>query len=465
MNTARCEDSRGIPSRAEKAALLIDNSAYFSAAAQAIRRARHSIWLIGWEFDPRTVLEPDRSDQTIGSLLNEVGRSRPGLQIKVLIWRAALPVALSKGLMPHRAWLWFRNSSVDFRLDDSAPAGACLHQKLLVVDEHVAFCSGADFARNRWDDMQHAGRSELRARACGRQVPPRHSSTMLVEGRAAQALAAEAQARWQAATGERIPNAAPAVPGDSCWPAELKPDFRDVPLCISRTLPLSGRMPAVRENASSYLAAIAGAQDSIYIETQYFTSSTIADELIEKLQDPDGPEILLVTGQHSPSFFDRAVMDPARDVLLEKVHKADRFGRFAALAPRARNGEPILVHSKLMIVDDRLLHLGSSNLSNRSLGYDRECDLTVSLGRNDPGAAQMLRLRCELIGHFLDGDECLGRSDQSSASAWPLPKEGAGERLRPIGRRAKGITSRLIARHRIGDPESVAQAWRPWRRS
>ena len=45
---------------AEKAAVLIDNEAYFSAAAAAIRQARHSVWLLGWEFDPRTALKGGR---------------------------------------------------------------------------------------------------------------------------------------------------------------------------------------------------------------------------------------------------------------------------------------------------------------------------------------------------------------------------------------------------------------------
>jgi uncharacterized membrane protein YdjX (TVP38/TMEM64 family) len=36
-----------------------------------------------------------------------------------------------------------------------------------------------------------------------------------------------------------------------------------------------------------------------------------------------------------------------------------------------------MVHSKLMIVDDRLVRIGSANLCNRSMGVDSECDLTI----------------------------------------------------------------------------------------
>ncbi len=34
-----------------------------------------------------------------------------------------------------------------------------------------------------------------------------------------------------------------------------------------------------------------------------------------------------------------------------------------------------MVHSKVMIVDDGFLRVGSANLNNRSMGADTECDL------------------------------------------------------------------------------------------
>ena len=38
----------------------MDNSAYFAAALGAIRKARRSIMLLGWGFDPRTRMWPDQ---------------------------------------------------------------------------------------------------------------------------------------------------------------------------------------------------------------------------------------------------------------------------------------------------------------------------------------------------------------------------------------------------------------------
>ena len=40
-------------------------------------------------------------------------------------------------------------------------------------------------------------------------------------------------------------------------------------------------------------------------------------------------------------------------------------------------GAPIYVHSKVLVVDDRLLRIGSSNINNRSMGFDSECDVAI----------------------------------------------------------------------------------------
>ena len=57
--------------------------------------------------------------------------------------------------------------------------------------------------------------------------------------------------------------------------------------------------------------------------------------------------------------------------------RSDRFGRLRVYTPVTAGEQPIYVHAKIMIVDDRLLRVGSSNLNNRSMGYDAECDLAL----------------------------------------------------------------------------------------
>ena len=63
---------------------------------------------------------------------------------------------------------------------------------------------------------------------------------------------------------------------------------------IARTAPPSGERPAIKEVEKLYLDMIAAAKKTLYIENQYFTAPRIADALEKRLQEPDGPEVLLV---------------------------------------------------------------------------------------------------------------------------------------------------------------------------
>lgn len=80
-------------------------------------------------------------------------------------------------------------------------------------------------------------------------------------------------------------------------------------------------------------------------------------------------------------------MDSARTKIIDRLRRADhsreRFRIFAAMSGDAE----VIVHSKLMIVDDRLLRIGSANLNNRSMGVDTECDVAIEAGPETPNAS------------------------------------------------------------------------------
>jgi phosphatidylserine/phosphatidylglycerophosphate/cardiolipin synthase-like enzyme len=76
-------------------------------------------------------------------------------------------------------------------------------------------------------------------------------------------------------------------------------------------------------------------------------------------------------------------MDGARHRLIQVLWAADEHGRLGIYWPVTDGGAPIYVHSKVLVADDRLLRVGSSNLNNRSLGFDSECDVAVEAQPND----------------------------------------------------------------------------------
>jgi len=136
---------------ADRAAFLIDTEAYFTAVYDALAKARRSVLLLAWGFDPRTRLFPDGYDgpddpDEVGRILVELARTRPELDVRLLVWRSALPIAAQQEFFPHKARAWFKGTPVKFRLDDAVPFGACHHQKVLVIDDRIAFCGGGDIS-------------------------------------------------------------------------------------------------------------------------------------------------------------------------------------------------------------------------------------------------------------------------------------------------------------------------------
>lgn len=470
--------------RAGRVAVLHDGAAYFAAARAALLEARHSVILIGWSFDPRLRLVPEGGgapgNETMADLLRGLKARRPDLAIRLLIWEMPWPIASGAALKPEaiRALL---GPGIAYHLDATLPRGACQHQKILVIDDRVAFCGGGDFEANRWDTPAHRDRDPRRRLPTGEAYPPRHEIMMVVDRAAAAALGDLARRRWRDATGERVAPNEPLAPSErpapgevwasDPWPAHVTPLLTDVPVALVRTMPAHGGREGIRENQALYAAAIAGARRTIYLENQYFTAPLIAEALAARLAEPDGPEIVVVVAERSPNGFDRLTMDTARRVMIARLLAADRYGRLRILAPRTPGGRTILVHSKVAIFDDRLLRIGSTNLNNRSLGYDSECDLAIEVPLGDAHDAARIavaRLRDGLVAHHAgcprERFEEVVRTRGSLQAVLDDPALVAPQRLCAVIPSRRGLLARLIAAWHLGDPVGVADAWRPWRR-
>jgi phosphatidylserine/phosphatidylglycerophosphate/cardiolipin synthase-like enzyme len=456
--------------RARRAAFLVDAEAYFTAVYEALRAARRSVMLLGWGFDPRTRLFPDGEDgahdpDEVGRILLEMARERPELDIRLLIWRSALPISASQEFFPHRANGWFRGSGVHFRLDDTVPLGACHHQKVLVIDDQLAFCGGADLGVDRWDSPGHLDHDPRRIMPTQAYHPPRHDVMMMVDGEAAAALGDLARARWARATGETLTPAPVADPPSNPWPGQIPAHLRDIEVAISRTSPAWRTEPVTEEIRRLDLAAIAEAHWLIYLENQYFTSPVIAEALARRLAEPNGPEVVLVSTGSSPSWFDQLTMDRARSNNIRRLRAADRYGRFRAYYPATTRGRKIVVHSKLAVIDDQIGWVGSSNLNNRSGGFDTECQLAFEARTPDERVA-LSALRDRLIAHFVGctGD-ALGKARIERGGLIPAIEALNGDgRLAEIEPMEMTPLGRFVAAFQLGDPLGVEDSWRPGRR-
>ena len=181
------------------------------------------------------------------------------------------------------------------------------------------------------------------------------------------------------------------------------PDLTDVDVAIARTMPPSEREPAIRECEQLFLDSIAAAERSIYIESQYFTNDTLGRALAERLQEPDGPEVIAVIPKECPGWLEQQTMGALRDEALRDLTAADQYQRLRVVYPAASRARDVstFVHSKVMIVDDRLVRIGSANFSRRSMGVDSECDLAADAGADARHRAGVRRIRDRLIGEHL----------------------------------------------------------------
>src|SRR6202012_4319232 len=113
------------------------------------------------------------------------------------------------------------------------------------------------------------------------------------------------------------------------------------------------------------------------------------DALAARLAEEDGPEIVGVLRLGSSGWLEAPTMSALRTILIRKLRDADVHGRFHAWYPDTPSGPGCDVHSKLMIVDDEWLRVGSANFANRSMGLDTECDLVLE-ARGDASARRAI---------------------------------------------------------------------------
>jgi phospholipase D1/2 len=399
---------------AKSSHVIIDASAYYAAFYHAACRARHFIALAGWQFDSGVrLLRGARAANApypveLLPFLNALCRERPELRVYILAWDYSLVYSLEREWLQGLKFAFQGEPAIRFEFDAHPNLGGSHHQKLAVIDGELAFVGGLDICDERWDERAHRSSDACRVNQAGQACRPNHEVQAAVQGAAARAVTALFVERWRRALGEQLQLS--SLADDSAAQLDLTAidDTAILPLAahevaLSRTLP--GETGAnVTEVKAAVSAALLAAERLIYIETQYFTSRSVTAVLLERFRDTRKPplQVLVLMPRGADNSKEKfALGDLQAAVLSELEAAAEQCGhqlRFLCSAVAGADCEAAtFIHSKVLIVDDELLCVGSANMTERSMALDSELCL---LWQGPPGSAlsrDIAKVRASLL--------------------------------------------------------------------
>ena len=442
--------------RARRVSFVVDADGYFRLFRRAAERAERSILILAWDFDSRTVLEQEEGKPPVilGDFLNDLARRKRHLEVKILDWDYPMVFGTDREIPPTLGLAWKPHRRIDFRFDDTHPVAGSHHQKIVTIDDKIAFVGGLDLTNRRWDTCDHKAHEPRRVFE-DKPYPPFHDVMIAVDGEVMEPLLKIVRQRWHHATGEEIK---PVKVGSDPWPDIMPVHLENGRVAVSCTTPPIEKSEGVKQVESLYLDMIMSARRYIYIENQYFTSEVVGEALKARLAEPDGPEIVVVTRLLSHGWLEEVTMSTLRTQLVRELRGIDRHGKFHCYypdVPELCEGTCLDIHSKVMIVDDEWCRVGSSNLSNRSMGMDTECDLTVEAQGDRRVAAAIRTFRDQLIGEHSGTTAAKVAQAEKAAGSMAAAIEKLGSPTRKLLRLpAPELTEAKIAMAKVGDPDS-----------
>ncbi|MCW3033889.1 MAG: hypothetical protein QOK19_668 [Solirubrobacteraceae bacterium] len=360
------------PREGNQLEVLIDGANALPRVAEALEGARSHVHIAGWHITPDFGLTRDDRASRLRDLLAELAER---VEVRVLLWGGS-PLPL---FTPDRAAVrtareeLIRASRVKCALDTHERPMHCHHEKLVIVDDEIAFVGGIDMTSlggDRFDSSEHPMSGRLGW----------HDAATRLAGPAVGDVAGHFATRWHETTAEGLERKPPPEAAGV------------VPVQVVRTVPEKVYGALERGDfriLEAYTRALRSAREFVYLESQFLWSAQIVEILAAKLREPPSERFRVVV--LLPAKPNNGA-DDTRGKLGELVRADDGAGRFLAATISARTGRlsgPLYVHAKVGIVDDAWLTVGSANLNEHSLFNDTEMNIVTC----DPTIARETRLR------------------------------------------------------------------------
>ena len=359
-------------SQVDKLALLFDGENYYKALFDVLPKATSSIVIAGWEVDARIGLQNIKSNypKNLRNYFSKLSKLK-GLHVFILSWKPALYLKFDREFFAGLRWWKSTNSKVHYWQDKTPFTFSSYHEKLCLVDGNCSFLGGMDITKRRWDTQRHELNSPERVDGYGSKYRPVHDVQIVLSGKVTKDLGILLEKRMYSKTEEK-----PKASNSKLWPSTHRPTLLNTRLALARTDPKEGAW----EIETFYLEALEKAKEYIFIENQYLSHEGITKILCNKLSRATGPDIIIILPFSYPGFFERSIFIKERNKVMSSLKDCDKYNRLLIVHP-AREKEDvknfIVVHSKLMAIDNKYFTLGSANLNHRSFRVDNELNICL----------------------------------------------------------------------------------------
>lgn len=272
---------------------------------------------------------------------------------------------------------------------DELLEGASYHQKFMAIDSHIGFVGGMNLRQNDWDSSQHKVHDARRMKndasydarvavAAGQKAtddPPRKDYMVRIDGPTVQDLDDVFHERWDFLRKQGVKYAENA----SDFPVNRnQAAVGNTQIQVTATLPAPFNENAIAE---TWFNAVRNAKNYIYVEDQYFRVPMLDDVILQRMKEVPDLKLVVVTMD-----IGRTDMACAQSRIAYGRYKAAFPDRSFFLQLRAFDGagDPAQAfvdmdtHSKMLIVDDVFMSVGSCNKNNRGIVYEGELNVALA---------------------------------------------------------------------------------------
>ncbi|HZD34583.1 MAG TPA: phospholipase D-like domain-containing protein [Nitrososphaeraceae archaeon] len=399
----------------------IDGEETFRLVYDAIFHAKSSVYIAGYDLDPslnfvrgtgyttssidRQHLKGTNAHKRLQELI--IKKARKGVIIRIIVWQPRLPLSILPGadergldgrakdveVLNKLAKKYGIEQNLIVKIDNTSPTlSSAHHEKIIVVDNKIGFCGGLDLSRGKWDTSKHAYNDRHRDQGC----EPWHDFHAMIKGPVVWDLAYHFNQRWayHEVEDKNTILAMDLKPADFTYNGN-DGDTKAVALRTWEGIDRDGGILAW------YTNTIRKAKSSIYIENQFpFQNEFITRIICKRLKEQKNLKVIIVGPMEPnlPGLIGSILSNTSVNDVNEHLQwirdagdSGKRVGTYSLVCQdrKSKKLRQIYVHSKLLIVDDKWITVGSANIDKNGFKDSTE----VNVGVTSSSLAKELRMR------------------------------------------------------------------------